>query len=127
MSSLIDKSPYSEDLASRFDPETNRQARIPSALGYLFFVIPLVMCPDSKFARYHANQSLIMFFLLVIAAVTVSFIPNVIGFILMMLMMLYIIVFSIRGFVLALQCKARRIPLLGKLIIIQFDYFYTFS
>jgi len=126
MSSLIDNRPYSEDVAYRFDYETSKKARIPAALGYIFFVIPLIWSPDSKFARYHANQSLILFFLTILSAVAVSFIPNIAGFILMTLIILYVLIFSVRGFILALRGKARRIPFFGKLIIIQYDYFYTY-
>lgn len=127
MNSLIDNSPFSEDLSYRFDYETTRHAKVASALGYLFFVIPLIMCPDSKFARYHANQSLIMCFLVVIAGVVVSFMPNMVGFLLMVLILLFVLFFSIRGFSFALRGIARRIPFFGKLIIIQYDYFYTLS
>ena len=47
----IDHSKLNEDLAVRFDKETNDQARVSSAIGYLFFFVPIIMHPESKFAR----------------------------------------------------------------------------
>jgi hypothetical protein len=40
-------------------------------LAYIFFLIPLIAAPNSKYARYHANQGLLLFILLVIAVVAV--------------------------------------------------------
>jgi uncharacterized membrane protein len=49
-------------------------------LAYVFFLIPLIAAPKSKFARFHANQGLMLFiiwciaiFLLIASAVTYSF------------------------------------------------------
>lgn len=38
----------------------SNKATIASVLAYFWvlFFLPLVMCPDSKFGRYHANQGL---------------------------------------------------------------------
>jgi uncharacterized membrane protein len=41
-------------------------------LAYIVFLIPLVAAPGSKFARYHANQGLLLFILLVVACVCVA-------------------------------------------------------
>ncbi len=119
----IDHSKIDEDLALRFDRETNDQARVPSAIGYLFFFVPLIMNPDSKFARYHANQSLILLLLIFLGSSVVSAIPYA-GFFLMILMLLFCFVCLIRGIVLALSGKAKRIPFFGKLVIIEFDDMY---
>lgn len=40
------------------DAQDNRGAAI---LAYIFFVLPLLMAPKSPFARYHANQGLLLF------------------------------------------------------------------
>jgi uncharacterized membrane protein len=39
--------------------------------GYVCFVIPLVLAPNSKFARFHANQGLLLWIALAVCVVTV--------------------------------------------------------
>ena len=41
-------------------------------LGYICFLIPLLTAPNSKFARFHANQGLLLFIALMVVVVTVS-------------------------------------------------------
>ena len=94
--------------------------RVCSALGYIFFFIPLVMCPESKFARYHANQSLLNFILLILVATSVGFIP-VVGSFLSVALMLFCMFNTVRGFVLSLKFRAARIPLVGRLRLISIE------
>ena len=42
------------------------QHRGPAILGYTIFLIPLLLAPKSRFARYHANQALLLFITAVI-------------------------------------------------------------
>ena len=72
----IDHSKINEDLAVRFDRETNDQALISSAIGYLFFFVPIIMHPESKFARYHCNQGLILLMLEFLGIVGLAEIPK---------------------------------------------------
>jgi uncharacterized membrane protein len=37
------------------------RGRGPAILGYTVFLIPLLLAPKSPFARYHANQALLVF------------------------------------------------------------------
>lgn len=62
----IDRTNCKTDIAGRFDPETSRSARISSALGYLLFFVPMVMHPESKFARYHTNQGFLLMLLMTV-------------------------------------------------------------
>ena len=120
----IDHSKLNEDLAKRFDKETNDQARISSAIGYLFFFVPIIMHPESKFARYHCNQGLILLMLEFIGIIGLAGIPRV-GAYLSLLCVLFCLICLIRGIILALCGKAKRIPFFGKLVIIEFDYMYS--
>ena len=121
---FIDHRDFKQDVAPEFDKETSEMARVPSAIGYLMFFVPLVINPDSKFATYHANQSLVLTFWNLFGSVLVSLIPYV-GFYLMLMVFLFGIVFGIRGIVLALQGKARRVPLIGKLVILEYEDKFT--
>ena len=122
----IDHSKLNEDVAERFDKETNDQARIASAIGYLFFFVPIVMHPESKFARYHCNQGLILLILEFLGIIGLAEIPKVGGY-LSFICLLFCLACLIRGVILALQGKAKRIPFFGKLIIVDFDNFYSFD
>lgn len=68
---------YSGDKTAQYDPqdiEANKVVCGISYLGILFF-LPLIACPDSRFGKFHANQSLLVLILMVAA----GFISNVVG------------------------------------------------
>src|ERR1035437_3247453 len=46
---------------SPFDADDVEKNKAMAILGYIFFVIPLAAAPKSKFARFHANQGLLLF------------------------------------------------------------------
>lgn len=112
------------DISDRFDAETNRSARVSSALGYLFFFIPMTMHPESKFARYHSNQGFILLLWMTAAVAFAAAIPYV-GPILLIPMIVFGVFSGIRGMIVALRCQAKHIPLIGKLILIEFENTYT--
>ncbi len=51
------------------DIETHKGMAI---LGYVFFLIPLLAAPNSKFARFHANQGLLSLITLITVTIVVS-------------------------------------------------------
>ena len=71
----IDRTNCKTDIAGRFDPETSRSARISSALGYLLFFVPMVMHPESKFARYHTNQGFLLMLLMTVGVALAAMVP----------------------------------------------------
>src|SRR5690349_12379220 len=61
---IIEKADPVEDKAPADpDVETHRGLAV---LAYICFLIPLVGAPYSKFSRYHANQGLLVFILLIV-------------------------------------------------------------
>jgi uncharacterized membrane protein len=50
------------------DPDIQKHKGV-AILAYVLFVIPLVLAPHSKFARFHANQGLLVFILWCIAVI----------------------------------------------------------
>ena len=120
----VDKSSWRTDIADRFDAETNRSARISSAFGYLFFFIPLTMHPESKFARYHANQGLLLMLWMTGGLMLTAILPYI-GPFLLVPAILFGIVFGVRGIITALRCQAKHIPVLGKLVLLEFEQFYS--
>ncbi len=122
----IDHSKFNEDLAVGFDKETNDQARVASAIGYFFFFVPIIMHPESKFARYHCNQGLILLMIEFLGIAGLAEIPKV-GGALSLLCLVFCLFCLIRGIILALKGQAKRIPFFGKLVIVEFDHMYSFD
>ena len=120
----IDHTKITEDWALKFDKETNDHARVSSAIGYLFFFVPIVMHPESKFARYHCNQGLILAIMMYLGTFMIAEIPKA-GAVLSILWLLFCFACMIRGIILALKGKANRIPFFGKLVIVEFDNLYS--
>lgn len=50
------------------------EKKVVAAFAYLIFFIPLLAAPDSKFAKFHANQG---FWLLIINLVGIAFLSFV--------------------------------------------------
>ncbi|MBB2184389.1 hypothetical protein H0486_16030 [Lachnospiraceae bacterium MD1] len=96
-----------------FDPADIEKNKTIAGISYLIFFLPLLACPDSKFGRYHANQSLILFILGVGGTIVLSIIP-IIGWLLLPLYAIGITVFAIIGILNGLGGKAKELPLVGK-------------
>ena len=99
--------------------DKTRLAKISSAVGYLFFLVPTVMLDDNQFGQFHANQSLLNLLLSAVGGVVLTFIPYV-GIWLAMLMELFCLFNMVRGIVLSLQGKAKGIPIFGQITIIAY-------
>ncbi len=111
-----------KDTTSDFDPADIEKNKILSLFSYLgiLFLIPLLACQDSKFARYHVNQGIILFLAELvygvvcgIVTVVIMWIP-VIGLIICGLLSLVPLVFKIIGIVNAVQGRAKELPIIGK-------------
>ncbi|MCX7737081.1 MAG: hypothetical protein N2319_10240 [Candidatus Kapabacteria bacterium] len=103
-----------------FSPEDIEKNKVISFLAYLIFFIPLIAAPDSKFARFHANQGLI----LLIFSLAIYIIGSVttvifIGFIILFIGWIPILVFAIMGIINALNGQAKPLPLIGKFTILK--------
>ena len=101
-----------------------RLFRISAALGYVMFFIPLIMCPESRFAKFHANQALLNFVLMTFFALGVGFIPAV-GWALSLLLTLWGIINAVRGVILSLRFQAKRIPLIGGIRLVGAEEYST--
>jgi uncharacterized membrane protein len=88
-----------------------------AGLAYLIFFLPLIACPDSRYARFHANQALLVF-LLGLAAGVINIIP-ILGCVVSVIAYVFTIVLIIMGMVNAFGGKAKELPLIGKIKIIK--------
>jgi uncharacterized membrane protein len=65
---VIEQADADEPPEPAADPDIQQHKGL-AVLGYVCFVIPLVAAPNSRFARYHANQGLLTFLALIAATV----------------------------------------------------------
>ncbi|NBV21178.1 MAG: hypothetical protein EBS05_04550 [Proteobacteria bacterium] len=99
------------------DIEKNRAFAILSYLSILF-IVGLIAAPNSKFAKYHANQGLVLFLASIISSVScmvIGFIPFV-NFVLILIVPVLWggwLVLAILGIVNAAGGQSKPLPLIG--------------
>ncbi len=101
-----------------FTPEDIEKNKTMAGLAYLIFFLPLLACPESKYAKFHANQSLVLLIAAVIGNVVLGVIP-VVGWMLLPLFGIVVLVFSIMGLINGFGGKAKRLPLIGAFDILK--------
>lgn len=93
--------------------------KVFAALAYIIFFLPLIVCKDSAFGKFHANQGLI----LLLAGIVVNIVGWIVPFIGPLLILpigsLVILVFAILGIINALKGEMKRLPLVGNIDIIK--------
>ncbi|SFR90411.1 hypothetical protein [Anaeromicropila populeti] len=107
------------DHTSEYDPQDIEKNKVVCGLCYLgvLFFLPLIVCPDSKFGRFHANQALILLIFSVIISLT-EFVW-IVGGIFHGVLGLICAVFVIVGLVNAIQGKAKDLPVIGSIKLIK--------
>ena len=115
------------DTTSQFDPQDINDNKGMSVLAYIgiLFLIPLLACPNSRFARYHTNQGLVLFLLeLAIGVVTsiFAFIPvigPIFGGLRSAVAGIFTLALQILGIINAAQGQAKELPLIGKITLLK--------
>lgn len=95
----------------RAEAENGRVMAIVGYIGILF-VLLLFFMRDNRFARYHANQSILLF-LTGLAAAVLHIIP-IIGWLLFGILYAFCWVCRIIGIVHAVQLRAAPLPVIGE-------------
>ncbi|WKY46902.1 hypothetical protein Q5O24_11110 [Eubacteriaceae bacterium ES3] len=101
-----------------FTQEDIEDNKVMAALAYILFFLPLIVCPESAYGKFHANQGLVLLIISVAGSIVFSLIP-VIGWILLPIFSLAILAFVILGIVNALNGKANKLPLIGEIVILK--------
>ena len=65
-----------------FTLEDIEKNKTMAGLAYLLFFLPLIVCPESRFAKFHANQALILVIVSIAGSIILGIIP-VIGWVLL--------------------------------------------
>ncbi len=117
-----------DDLTGMFDTNDIEKNKFLTIIGYipLLFLIPMLTAGDSKYAKFHANQGLILTIFAAICAVINQLVKFVIGWIpliggvistiISLALGLATLAYIIIGILNAIQGRAKKLPLIGDLI-----------
>lgn len=118
------------DTTAQFDSADIQQNKVMAVLSYIgiLVLIPLLAAKDSKFARFHANQGLILLLAEAIYGVALNLLSAIIlavswrlYFLISILGLLSIafLVLAILGIVNAVGGKAKELPVIGKIQLLK--------
>lgn len=105
-------------LEDTYPAEDIEKGKTMAGLSYLLFFLPLVACPESKYAKFHANQSLLLLITAIVGNVILGVIP-VVGWMLMPIFGLVVLALGIIGLINGFGGKAKRLPLIGRFTILK--------
>ena len=108
------------DTTSEFDPNDINQNKIMAILAYfgILVVIPIFAAKESKFARFHANQGLVLFIASVAYWIMLEIIKSIIVSISTGLLLITTVL-GIMGIVNAATGKAKELPIIGKFSLLK--------
>lgn len=126
----ISKLTDTADTTSQYAPQDIEQGKILALFSYIgiLFLIPLFAAKDSKFARFHVNQGIVLFIVDLLYGVVASIlgvifglIPVIgtIGSILLGVVGLVPFALMIFGIVNAVSGRAKELPVIGQIRIIK--------
>lgn len=98
------------------DSDKNKAAGI---LAYIIFFLPLIMAPKSKFAKYHANQGLLLLILALAVNIVGWIIPVVGPLLIQPIGTLAIMILWIIGVLNAVNGRMKPLPFIGQYEIIK--------
>ena len=103
-----------DDVTDGIDPEDIRKNKVYAVFAYIgiLVLVPIFCAKDSKFAKFHANQGLVLCIIeLVIGILLKKWILGILE--------LVITVFAVMGIVYAIQGKAKELPLIGNIKLLK--------
>ena len=108
------------------DAQQNKVMAVLAYIGILVLV-PILAAPNSKFARFHANQGLVLFICEIIVLIAVGILDVIfasldlwiIGSILWWIAWISFLVLAILGIVNAAKGKTEKLPVIGKFTILK--------
>lgn len=110
--------PQTPPPADTFDPADINSNKVMSVFAYLgiFVLIPLIAAKESKFARFHANQGLILLLCWIVSFV-IGKIPGL-AFVAWILNII-LLVLAIIGIINVVKGETKQLPIIGKYKIIN--------
>lgn len=111
------------DYTAQMHPNDIQQNKAMGILAYLgiLVLIPIFAAPQSKFARFHSNQGLILDIAVMILSILSGILTSVVPplAILFVLLDIPVIALLVLGIVNAASGKAKELPLIGKIRILN--------
>ncbi len=114
------------DSTNEFDPADIQQNKVMGILAYISWLVlvPIFGAKNSKFARFHANQGLVLAIAEIICWVVLGILIRIpyIGWIFAIIESLFSLVcigFAVIGIVNAANGKAKELPIVGKFKILK--------
>lgn len=118
------------DTTASFDKADIEQNKVMAVLAYFgpLVLVPILAAKDSKFARYHSNQGLILLLTAVAYGIAYTILSAIIfaiswrlGFIITLIGIVGLIftVLAIIGIINAVNGKAKELPIIGKFKILK--------
>ncbi len=118
------------DTTAEYEQEDIAKNKVFAILSYIaiLWVVPLLAAPNSKFAKFHANQGLVLFIVEVIWGVASAIVNLVLGWIpvvgaviglVMWLLGLVLLAPMVIGIINAANGKAKELPFIGKIQILK--------
>ena len=111
------------DYTAQMHPNDIQQNKVMGVLAYLgiLVLIPIFAAPQSRFARFHANQGLILDIAVMVISILSGLLTSLVPVlaIIFLLIDIPVIALLILGIVNAATGKAKELPLIGKLRILN--------
>lgn len=117
----------SNEYFDKADVEKNKLMAVLAYLGILV-VIPIIVEPNSKFVRHHANQGLMLLITSVVYSVAMKILAVLLGWVpiigsiilsLASLIGIVLLVFMVLGIINAVQGNAKELPIIGSYKILK--------
>lgn len=118
----ISNKAFNADLRYEYINASNPKILLVSAWAYLLFFLPLFICPKDKFARYHANQGLLVLLVSLLCyalALGIYFIWVPLAIILVPIIFLTSMIYITMGINNASEGRVERLPFIGRITIIK--------
>ncbi len=110
------------DYTASFGPAEVEEGKVMSLIGYIgiLFLVPMLALPNNRFARFHANQGLVLFiswFVISVLQIMLGFVPIIKYFAWILWFGPFILM--ILGMVNAGGGKAKTLPLIGSVQLLK--------
>lgn len=105
------------EITQQFEKDDIEKNKSIAGLAYIIFFLPLISCPDSKFAKFHANQALML--LIVLLCTRVIWYVPFLGGILSWAVSIVFLIYWILGIIDAFGGRAKQFPIIGEIVIIK--------
>lgn len=101
-----------------FDAQDIETNKVIAGLAYLFFLIPLLAAPKSKFAKFHVNQAIWIFLVECVSWFVLGYVPFI-GGLLAGVVNLATFLLNVYLFYMAYTGKAYELPVVGNIVLFK--------